>query len=99
MRPSLRAAADLAEVLVGAEVKRGSLRLELFGRRHSKVCKMHIAVGFRPEPDSPGHRLGKRVLQVQFTIEVTLDFRAADSHLQVVPLPARRRRVSNPLHR
>ena len=39
------------------------------------------------------------MLEIELTVEITLDFGPVDPHFQIVPLPARGGRIANPFHR
>src|SRR5712664_2702803 len=69
----------------------------LAGER-SKIVEMHVAVCFRPQADTTGYWFGQRVLQIELAVEIAFDLVSSDTDLKIVPLPASRRRVSNPLH-
>src|SRR5262245_61410408 len=69
------------------------------GRRHRVVIEVHVAVGLGPEPDATGDGLRKRVLQVKLAVEIGRDLGPGDTHLEVMPLAGRRRRVANPFDR
>ncbi len=67
--------------------------------RHRVIGEIHVTVGFRPQADPPRDRLGQRVFEIEFAVEIALDLGAADPNLQVVPLARGSRRVSHPSHR
>jgi hypothetical protein len=47
--------------------------LRSIGGIHGVVHEVHIAVCLGPKPNSPGHRLGKCVLQIALTVEIAFN--------------------------
>src|SRR4029450_9838644 len=66
---------------------------------YRKIIKIHVTICLGPESDAPGHGLGQCVLQVALPVEIAFHRGARDADFELVPLTARGRSVSNPLHR
>src|SRR5205823_13193408 len=67
-------------------------------RRHPVIVEIDDAVRLRPHADLSRYRCWQGVLQVELAVQIALDFRSADPHLQILPLPAWGWRIANPLH-
>src|SRR5262249_45344366 len=92
----------IAQILASRTAKDGrnilATRSSLAGRG-SEFVEMHVAIRLRPQTNLPGHRCRQRVLKVELAIEIALDLIARDADFEVVPLPGRGRRVSDPFDR
>src|SRR5436190_10678640 len=70
----------------------------LWSGRDSKIIEIDDAVRFRPYADLSRYRCRQSVLQIELAVQVALDFRSGYTDFQILPLPARGRRITDPLH-
>src|SRR6267143_1995017 len=71
--------------------------LSVWSRHHAIIVEINDAVGLRPHADFSRHRCRQGVLKIKLAVQIALDLRSADTDSQVLPLPARGRRVPYPL--
>src|SRR6476660_3038075 len=81
---------------------RGAIAVEsnspVGSRRDAIIVEIHDAVGLRPHADFSRHRRRQSVIEIELAVQIAFDFRSADTDFQILPLPARGRRVADPLN-
>src|ERR1700730_326978 len=65
--------------------------------RDAIIVEIHDAVGLRPHADFSRHRRRQGVFEIELAVQIAFDSRSADTDFQILPLPARGRRVADPL--
>src|SRR6266446_7484163 len=65
--------------------------------RDAIIVEIHDAVGLRPHTDFSRHRSRQGVIEIELAVQIALDLRSADPDFEILPLPARGRRVADPL--
>src|SRR6267378_5502286 len=71
--------------------------LAVGSRHYAIIVEINDAVRLRPHADFSRHRCRQGVLQIKLAVQVALDLGSADTDFQILPLPARGRRVADPL--